>query len=513
MNTLPRPARRTIIASLGVLALGAVFLMPSMATADDGYELVGEPQAYLIENVHASGKVLVIGSEDAQATQPDSSLAAAAVFTIATAPAAIEAQEVLFYPVDGLTDTYVLANAEGEILSRRVDGDGLYRYIEILTESIDDAAADPYSQWKIVDAGNGQVYIHNAQVDGAGYTAALDMYNWATADGSEIQTYDAGTANVQKWVLNSVDASVDTYSVRTDTGVAPSLPTSMVAKYDWGITFPMTLVNWDEPDAAVWNTDGTVTVTGTGVGYFDEEVPVTAEILVGTVGDAVDAEMTSYAGITVSQLRMYAPTTVERTISGSESTLTVSVSWDWTAITDEDLAAEGVVEVPATVATGFDARLLITLTPAVSENVLRGSGIHLTSYYGGAPSGLIDGNTGTNAWSDWRSGGSTNRVNPNSVSFYFDQPHQLTGAAVYDNGGTGNVGQVTVQYRDLIGGWIDMPATDLTWPYVNTSGALNFTFESAPVVATGMRVIVEHASTSSWMTLSEIQAYGPALAG
>ena len=338
------------------------------------------------------------------------------------------------------------------------------------------------------------------------------MYNWKTDDGSEIQTYDAGTAAVQKWVLRSLTATVDTHTDRVDTGAAPSLPTRMVATYSWGTVFPMTLVAWDEPDPAVWQSEGTVIVTGTGVGYFDEEVPVRAEYLVGNVGDARDAAMSSYAGVSVQELRMHAPTTVERVIAGSETTVTAPVSWDWSTITDAGLDVAGEVVVPATASTGFAARLVITLTEPASVNILRGGGIHITSVYGGAPAALTDGNRDVNAWGDWRSGGAANRVEPNQVSFFFDQPHRLTGAGVFDKGGKDNIGTVTVQYRDIIGGWVEMPATDLTWPHTNPNGALDFSFDSEPVLATGLRVILHHKSADTWKTLSEIEAYGPTLA-
>jgi hypothetical protein len=72
---------------------------------------------------------------------------------------------------------------------------------------------------------------------------------------------------------------------------------------------------------------------------------------------------------------------------------------------------------------------------------------------------------------------------------------------------------VTVQYRDLIGGWIDMPTDAVAWPYVNATPDLSLEFESTPVLATGMRVIFTNKSSANWMSLSEIEAYGPALAG
>lgn len=517
--TVDRRVSRRAAAVVAAFALGCALLVPSVATAEDGNQLVGPAESLLIENVHAAGKVLVIGSDSAQLTNPNATPAAAAIFALGQTGPDVAEQQVLAYPVLGKEDVYVLTNVEGEVLARRSDSEEFWRYLQVLAVPVDEAASDPFAQWQVVDAGAGEVFLHNVARGDGKATAALDMYNWKTADGSEIQTYDAGTATVQKWVLHSTTAEVDTYTERVDTGVIPTLPESMVATYDWGTAYPMTLVTWNLPDPAVWQEEGTVTVTGTGVGYFDEEVPVRAEYLVGNVGDARDAAMTSYAGVSVEELRMHAPTVVERVISGSENTVTAPVSWDWSTVADEELAIAGEVVVSATAETGFAARLIVTLAEPASANILRGPGIHITSLHGGGPRALVDGNREVNAWGDWRTGGAANRVDPNRVSFFFDEPHRLTGAGVFDKApldkdGRRNIGTVTVQYRDILGGWVDMPAAEVTWPYVNESadGVLDLEFESEPVLATGLRVIVHHKIADTWKTLSEIEAYGPTLA-
>lgn len=211
---------------------------------------------------------------------------------------------------------------------------------------------------------------------------------------------------------------------------------------------------------------------------------------------------------------MHAPTHVERTVSGSTTTVRAKVTWDWASVAADATASAGTIEVPATAATGFDARLVITIAPAESVNILRGAGIHYDyTHMNGTNFRLTDGNRTVTGFDDWRSGGAANRVNPNTVSFYFDQPRQLTGAGVFDLNGLKNVGGVTVQYRDLIGGWIDMPTDAVAWPYVNATPDLSLEFESTPVLATGLRVIITNKASSNWMSLSEIEAYGPALVG
>ncbi|NYD68731.1 RICIN domain-containing protein [Agromyces atrinae] len=515
MRSTPRRTLRTLTALTGAVVL-ALSLSPATtpATAVTESTVVGSPEQFLIENVHAARKVLEIGNENAQKTGPGGAwTAAAAIFTRAAQPADIRAQAVTAYPVLGRDRTFVFTNDEGEVLARNANDSEHYRYLTLADVSIDDAAVDPYAQWTVVDAGGGAVYLQNVQRDRNGRTAALDMYNWATADGAEIQTYDAGTAAVQKWYLRSLTPEVAAFSGRTDRGVAPELPASRTARYSWGPSVELKPLTWDAPDASVWDVDGTVTITGTGTGFFGEDVTVTAEYLVGSVGDAVDAAMTTNVGTTVKQLRMHAPTRVERTVSGSETTVTAPVSWDWSGITDESLQQEGTLTIDAAAGTGFAARLVVTVVATETTNIVRGAGVHFGKKFGEG-SGLSDGNRDAVGFSDWRSGGATNRVNPNTVMFYFDEPRQVTGASLFDRGGDSkrNIGQVTIQYRDLRGGWVDLPVADLTWPYTNPTAELALEVQSSPVLATGMRAVVSNKSNDTWMSLSEFEVYGPASA-
>ncbi|MGA1838950.1 Ig-like domain-containing protein [Herbiconiux sp. 11R-BC] len=502
----------TAAAGAAALLLGLSAALPT-ASADAAPEgsTAAAPERFLVENVWAAGKVLEIGNPKAQTTGPGAAwTAAAAIFARGTNPADIAEQVVLAYPVAGKASTYVFANAAGQVLARRANDDSNYRYLTLSAKTVDEAASDPYAQWTAVDAGSGAVFLQNVQRDGNGRTAALDMYNWMTADGSEIQSYDAGTADVQRWYLRPLAPEIPAYSGRTDTGVAPALPASRSARYSWGTTVTVSPITWNLPDAAAWNTDGTVTVTGTGKGYFGEDLTVTAEIVVGSLGDGADASLSTFAGVTLKQLQMLAPARVERSVSGSTSTVSAPVTWDWSAVTDATASQPGIFTVPAAASTGFAAKLVVTVIPADTVNIATGSGIH-TGALGGDPAGLRDGNRNVVALSDWRSGGATNRVNPNQAMYYFDQPRQITGAAVFDLGTDAklNIGTVTVQYRDLLGGWVNLPAKNLSWPYTNSGAELRLTVDSDPVLATGARVQFSNKSNATWMTLSEFEVYGP----
>ncbi|NHI16570.1 Ig-like domain-containing protein [Microbacterium excoecariae] len=496
-----------------ILALSAAVIVPSAAAADAA-DVVGDPHPILLENAHAANKVLEIANPSAQATIPDGETpAAAAIFPLADAPDAVMSQAVFAYPIAGAADTYVLASGDGDILARRDNADPNWRYLEVRDVAPAEAAADPYALWSFVDAGDGDVYVHNAQPGPNGLTPALDMYNWATADAAEIQTYDAGTAAVQRWSAHTLDARVADVDQRTEPGSAPELPETVTARYDWGRTQEAAVV-WHVPEGEQWTAEGVVAVDGTATGWFGEDVPVHAQVLVGAVGDALDAAVTVHQGASLRELRMQAPATVERTVSGSDTTVTSRVTWDWSAVTDADLAEPGTVEIPATEGTGFVARLVVTVVATEETNVLREPGVHVDyTHMNGSTFALTDGVRDAVGFDDWRGGGAANRVNPNTISFYFERPRQLTGAAVFDAGQATNVGGVTVQYRDLVGGWVDLPARDVSWPHDNDAAGLALSVESDTVLASGLRVAITHKSDASWMTLSEIEAYGPALAG
>lgn len=506
--TVAAPAQSIVtVVTTGLVAAQA----PAATTARvaPASALVGEGQLRLLESSYAPGKVIELGNAGAQPTGPTGATypAPAAVFTISGVAALTEKQAVVLSPVTARTDTYVISTQDGRVLSRRDNAASDFRYVQLTERTIDDAATDPYAQWTAVDAGNGEVFLHNVQRDAGGATAALDLYNWKTADASEVQTYTAGTAAVQKWKIHPLTATVSADTVIIQPGAAPQLPTLLRAAYGWGTRFEMTTLTWNLPDDTVWNTDGTVTVTGTGIGYFGEQVPVEARYLVGSLSDGADTAYTTFAGVLVKELQMRAPRTVVRGVSGSEATVDAPVTWDWSRVTDADFAAPGTVTVPASAKSGFAANLVITVTPAAATNILRGTGVHHTvTHMDGSNFRLTDGVRGVSGFSDWRSGGAANRVNPNTITFFLDEPRQVTGAAVFDIAGKQNIGTVTVQYRTLTGGWTNLPGT--AWPVANPAPDLSLEVTNEPVIATGVRVIITNKSASTWMTLSEIEVSG-----
>ena len=506
-------------AAVALLALGVgspAHAAPSditgpLAAVGASYEGVGAPQRMLLESVNAPGKVVQLADSNAQVSSAPGATdrAAAAVETMKTGDSsALAAQALTFYPVTGSTNTYVIADQQGRALIRSRNSSTTFRYLQLA--DVADSAKDPYAQWEARDAGDGTVNLVNVQQDPSQRWLALDLYNQKTADGSEVQSYTlaAGSA-VQRWRMHTLTATVAVPTAVTPVGTEPRLPAKLVARYGWGTSFPLTSIVWQRPDRSVWNVQGDVDVAGTTTGFFGETIAVSAHIAVGAAAAADDATLRSYAGVSVKELRMLAPKTVARHVGGSGASMTVPVSWDFSGVTDAALAQPGTVTVAAS-GTDFSARLTVTLVAPMSVNILRQSGVHPDWAVRDTSTAfaLTDGNRNAVGFSDWRSGGAANRANPNRVSFALAQPRSITGVKVYDIGGKQNVGSVTVQYRTLLGGWKNLP-TSTAWPAVNTSANLSLEVTSTPVLATGIRVLISNKSSSTWMTLSEVEVYGP----
>lgn len=512
----PRSISTAIGLVISVLLVGSVITSASADedTAALAAPLVGEPRAVLIENLHAAGKVLEIGNDLAAIeSTATAGKAAAASFPISTSAADLLKQRVFVYPVLAVPNAVLLANADGELLVRRNNVGGDFRYLSLSTVSLDEAAADPYAQWTFVDAGSGLFAINSVQRDSSNRIPSLDMYNWANASGAEIQTYDAGTAAVQRWRIHSLDAVVSNPAPQVVVpGAQPPLPTSINTRYAWGQTFALTNIAWQLPSESVWMTDGQVDVTGIATGFLGEPITVTASYTVGALGDPAETVLNSYAGVSLRQLQMAAPTQVQRPVSGSTTTVTARVTWDWSTVKDADLVSEGSVTVSAAPGQGFAATLRIQLAPAASVNLLRSIPSHAVAKHNDGAINLTNGTRTGGGFSDWRSGGAGNRMNPNTVTLILDSPQQVTGVGVFDGGGTNNIGRVTVQVRDVRGGWVNLPADGVSWPVANATPGLSLIVDSTPMLVTGVRVTITNKSSSSWMTLSEIELYGPAAA-
>lgn len=139
----------------------------------------------------------------------------------------------------------------------------------------------------------------------ATYTDGSKEYvdvTWDDIDESLLQTSGtftlAGMAgnNSVSVTINVIDnvASLLNYSASTPVGFAPDLPAARPAVLTDGTIMSAAFdVNWDMPEASVWNTVGTVVVNGTA-SVLGQEVPVTATIRVQdaqvSIGDSISSQ-------------------------------------------------------------------------------------------------------------------------------------------------------------------------------------------------------------------------------
>ncbi|WP_159448816.1 RICIN domain-containing protein [Demequina sp. NBRC 110053] len=461
------------------------------------------PAPVLLESVHAPGKAITIVGRDAE-----TGAWPAENRSIPSDAEEILDQAVQMHPVAGVENAYVLTSIEGDVLAR-VDGS---RDLEVRDQDVATASADPLATWTVTSNGTASKIVNAAPFDGV--EQALDLYDWSTVDGARVGVWDDNDFGTnQSWRIHPLTASVERIGSVVAPGDAPELPGTVAGSYGWGASVEVSDIAWDAPESEAWQADGEVTFTGAGTGMFGEDVVVEATFTVGTVGDAAPVSLNTYAGVLLHQLRGQAPTTVERSVSGSAATVTADVEWDWSGVTQQDLDSVGSLEVAAAEGTGFAATLIVTISEPARVAVLAGAAadaeVRGWSLSGTDPVALTDGDTEAEGWGNWRSGGAANRVSPDWVAFYLPTPTQIDRVELVEPAGADNIGAVTVQYRDVHGGWVDVS----TGTVDNSGGrlALDTTFD--PVLATGVRALIEHKSDATWMQLSELRAWGPGLAG
>lgn len=458
--------------------------------------------SYIVESDYARGKAIVLGAP-AAAT-------AAALYTISNSGDAARAQAITFYPVEGTQDAYVLANAEGKVLARNADDSATPRNLNISTLTVEEALADPIAQWKVEQRTGGIVQLSNAKLyTSNGTKPTLDLYDWKTADGSQIQTWDQSANGVQMWRMHVLQAAVQPIAQLLNPGTIPALPANVRGTYGWGAATDLA-VTWSMPDPAVWQNDGIVTVEGVATGKFGETVEIPATITVGTIGDAAPSTMNAYVGEGLDRVRLDAPKTVARIVSGSDTTVPANIAWNWDAVPADAFATEGKVTVSAVDGLGFSAELTILVKPAVEKSLLTQPGSRAWRLAANAftQAALIDGNKDAAATDDWRSGGATNRVATNWIAWYFATPQEVSRLTLAEPTTFDNVGSVTFEYRDMRGGWLPLSAGTIA----NTGGRLSIDVPVDTVLATAVRATYTQKSTANWMSISEFGAFGPSAA-
>jgi O-glycosyl hydrolase len=394
-------------------------------------------------------------------------------------------------------------------------GDGRYlaatsRGTELRTLDAAAAAADAATRWWVTTT-DGETF----SFVGDGVAQSLDVGGQSTAEGAPVGVYGTNGGANQRWSVRDLDpAEGQTLAVRTDAGVPPALPATVVARYSWG-SGAAAGVAWDAVEASAWQTPGRVEVTGTATDVFGQSFAVTALVDVGglTVTDPVS--LTVAVGSPAAGVVSALPETVPARVAASEQTFDVPVTWDAEGLTDADLADVGVVPLTgtATVDGGtLPARLSLIVTDSTLRNFAPDAGVAATasSTESGYPADRTrNGVSGDKGWSNWVS---ANKPAQSTLTYSFDAPRDVSQVAVqfYADGSAQSWAQsIQLQQRGADGSWQPLPGYETAQPVaVPTAGAPVVTAQFPTVSTSGVRVVM-NAYANTHLTVSEVQLFEP----
>jgi hypothetical protein len=400
------------------------------------------------------------------------------------------------------TRRVVLEASDGRVLGATSAGTDLRQ------ATADAAAATPATRW-IVNTTDGVRYSLVNEALGL----ALDVGGQSTAEGATVGVYGSNGGANQSWApLDLAPLDEQTVAARTQVGVEPVLPTTIVPRYPWGAGAPVA-VEWQLPDAAAWAERGRIEVPGTATDVFGQPIAVTALVDVGGLTATDPVSITVAAGASLAGVQAAAPATVPARVGASENAFDVPVTWDWSTLTADDLAEVGVVRVSGT-ATADDAQLPAQLAVLVTEGTLRnfnpdtGTTASASSTEPGYPidrtrNGVLD----DKGWSNWVSG---TKPAQSTLTYQYAKPHQVQQVTVrfYRDGTTSWAQSMQVQVRGTDGAWVAAPGWETAKPVASPAdgSAPIVTAEFAPVTATGVRVIM-NAYPATHLIVSEVQVF------
>ncbi len=334
--------------------------------------------------------------------------------------------------------------------------------------TLEEASASPNTTWYLTTL-DGSTW---SMVNGA-TASSLDVAGQSSADGTSVGIYGSNGGANQRWTFREISATptVKDVTVRTAVGVTPTLPTTVTPTYTWGegVATPIT---WNTPDG-VWDRPGTVTVLGSGVDVYGNVITgVRAIVEVGAVTIADPVSVTVTAGTPRALLAAQAPTTAPVQVGLGESRFPLPVTWDFTGITDEQLAEPGHYPVTGTISaadTGskeITAKLAVIVAPADGSINIATQSTASASFTepGYSVAGTINGNLADKAWSNWRSG-TKNATDTLTYTFPSAQLVSGAGQVFYRDGSSLSWPvSVTVQVRT--------PGTQ-TWVSVGSAANIN----------------------------------------
>lgn len=446
----------------------------------------------------------LVGAQSGKALTPGTSGAATAIRNLATDAAAAAPQTWTVHEVAAgdreATRRVVLEASDGRVLGATSAG------TDLRSVSAEAAAGNPATRW-IVNTIDGRTYsLVNEQLG-----LALDVGGQSTANGAAVGVYGSNGGANQAWDPRDL-APLDgqTVAARTQAGVAPVLPETIVPRYAWGAGVPVP-VAWQLPKEGAWAGTGRVEVPGTATDVFGQPVPVTALVDVGGLTASDPVSVTVAAGASLVAVQAAAPAVVPARVGASENAFDVPVTWDWTGVADASFSEVGVVRVPG-VASADAAQLPATLSVLVTEGTLRnfnpdaGTTATASSTESGYPVDRTrNGVLGDKGWSNWVS---TNKPAQSTLTYQYAAAHQVQRVSVqfYRDGTTSWAQSMQVQVRGTDGSWTPAPGWEAARPVASPAdgSAPTVVAEFAPVTATGVRVIM-NAYANTHLIVSEVE--------
>ncbi|PLS28920.1 bacterial Ig-like domain-containing protein [Bifidobacterium parmae] len=468
------------------------------AATDRTYQLVGRQ----------SGKAV------AEVASGDSALSLA---DVATTAADAKKQTWTFTQIDQSgterpdLKAYVIADADGKVL---VSKNGTN---DLSDESVEQAKSDPAAKW-ILNTSDGSGYQllnaaakQNLDVDGSGTAAGTKVGLWTSPTGT------SPSAN-QTWTLRDVTPTgTKAVDVQTAVNAAAALPKTVTLYYTWGEgKADITAAGWDVSKVDITK-EGAYEATAVAKDVYGNEFPVAATVTVGAFTATDPASVTVAAGSTAADVKAAAPATVDAHVRASGA-FARDVTWDWSTLADDKLAATGTVTVKGTVddGSGTGTTIPATLTVYVTKGeTVNGENLAKTfcanaaaSYTEGANvvGNTCDGATDGKAWSNWKSEDSDTDKDP-WVSYTFDKARTLH-SLDFVSFGEATPKSFAVQVLDADGTtWKDSGVTAETGLRINRGDVTTVALDKLPATK-GVRLKLTYADNANYYAkISEVRIH------
>ncbi|WP_200919016.1 Ig-like domain-containing protein [Nocardioides sp. Leaf285] len=354
------------------------------------------------------------------------------------------------------------------------------------------------AQWMLSTTGDGTYTVVNA-----GTGQLLDVPGGATADGTRVAFYTPTSGDNQRWrILDETVQGVRPTAVVTPVGVAPSLPASVTGVYAGGDRDGLPVV-WDLPADSAWQQPGTVVVPGIVTTSDGQSLTTTAEVTVDTLVSTRPARAATYVG--------QAPTLPTTVTAVGESGATVERPVTWETASADAFDQTGVVELEGVADAGAGRTLPATVAVRVTEPVPgvvptpQGTTVAATfTEPGYGTAGLLDGDLGDKAWSNWRSSA---KNTSDTLTMTFPDVRTLTGLrGVFFKDGASDSYPASVR--------VEVPTGDGGWRQVGETTSMAAGLASPVVTVTfpGVEVdrarLVMTARDNTHLTMSELQVLG-----